>query len=334
MLKVNTTGRSESVSAKVLRCVAALIPVALLTGCQEFVVLFPAGYVAEQQRDLLVASVVLMLVIIIPLFVAIAVVAWRYRESSRTAAYAPEWEHSIKLELLIWSVPLVIVFTLGAMTWITTHTLDPYTPVARISDEQPLPEDVDAFRVDVVALNWNWLFLYPELGIATVGKLVTPVNVPIKFRITATDIMNSFYIPTLAGQIYAMPGMRTLLHAVIDEPGVYQGISANYSGHGFNYMDFPYIAMTAADFEQWVARVRNRGGQLSRAKFRALENPTVDPPVRYYAAYTDGLFRRVVLECFQAGATCRPQGLPVVGMCRGTLPPADLQQQVVLKTTD
>lgn len=283
-------------------------------------ILFPAGFVAEQQRDLLVASVVLMLLIIVPLFVAITIIAIRYRESNPKAAYAPEWEHSIKLELLIWAAPLAIVIALGVITWIGTHTLDPYSPLARIDDMKPVhPEKVDALNVDVVALRWNWLFLYPEYGIATVGQLAAPVDVPIKFRITATDIMNSFFIPTLAGQIYAMPGMQTRLTAVINEVGTFKGISANYSGKGFNHMNFPFIAMTRADFRQWVANVKSGGGNLSREQFRVLENPSIDPPVHHYAEYADDLFRAVVLECFQAGAQCPPR-LPVVAMCRGPLP--------------
>ncbi|MDN5937229.1 MAG: ubiquinol oxidase subunit II [Salinisphaera sp.] len=293
--------------AKLLRFLAVLVAPALLGGCQQFVVLFPAGYVAEQQRDLLVASVVLMLVIIVPLFAAIAWIAWRYREHNPRSAYAPEWEHSTKLELLIWAAPLAIVVVLGAMTWIGTHLLDPYSSLTRIDDQQPLPEKLEPVQIDVVALNWKWLFLYPQYGIATVGEVAAPVNVPLHFRITATDIMNSFYIPTLAGQIYAMPGMQTQLIAVINETGTYQGISANYSGEGFNYMDFDFLGMTEAKFKQWVAQIKNGANRLTRERFQALAKPSVDVPVQYYADYADGLFRTIVLECFQAGAGCAPQ---------------------------
>lgn len=297
------------------RCLIVLIPAALLSGCEQLVVLFPSGYVAEQQSDLLIASVVLMLLIIIPLFVAITVIAYRYRESSQKASYAPEWDHSIKLELLIWATPLAIIIALGAMTWIGTHVLDPYSPVARIHEDQPLPENVDPIRVDVVALNWKWLFLYPEYGIATVGELAAPVNVPINFRLTATDVMNSFYIPALAGQIYAMPAMQTQLNAVINEPGTYQGISANYSGRGFSHMDFDFIGMTEADFTQWIKQVQGSDQRLTRTQFQKLAEPSVDVPVQYYADYADDLFQSVVLRCYGLGETCRQEWMQVAAMC-------------------
>lgn len=279
----------------------------LLAGCAQLTVLFPSGDVAEQQRDMLVASVVLMLLIIVPVCVATAVIAYRYRESNLKSSYAPDWEHSTKLELLIWAAPLAIIITLGAMTWIGTHLLDPYSPLTRIDDHIPLPQNAEPLRVDVVALNWKWLFLYPDYGIATVGEVAAPVDVPINFRITATDIMNSFYIPALAGQIYAMPGMQTQLNAVINAVGTYKGISANYSGRGFNYMDFRFLGMTAADFEQWVATIKSGNANLSRAHYRELAQPSVDVPVQYYADYVDGLFRAIVLECFSGSAACESE---------------------------
>lgn len=258
---------------------------------------------------MLVASVVLMLLIIIPLFVAITIIAIRYRESNQDSAYAPKWEHSTKLELLIWAAPLLIVITLGAMTWIGTHKLDPYSSLTRIDDNKPLNHaQVDALEVDVIALNWKWLFLYPEYDIATVGKLVAPVDVPILFRISATDIMNSFFIPTMAGQIYAMPGMQTQLIAVMNETGKFKGISANYSGHGFNHMDFPFVVKTREQFQQWTRKISNNGGALTQDEFRELAQPSADVPIHSYADYTDHLFREVVRRCYAGAATCRWDG--------------------------
>lgn len=293
-----------------------LLGTALLTGCEKFTILFPAGYVAEQQRDLLVASVVLMALVVIPLFVALIVIIYKYRDTNPKSSYAPEWEDSTKLELLIWAGPLVIVIALGAITWVGTHQLDPYSPLERIDDNQPLdPEKVDALQVDVVALRWKWLFLYPEYGIATVGKLAAPVDVPLKFRISAADIMNSFFIPTLAGQIYAMPGMQTQLIAVINEPGHYKGISANLNGLGFNHMDFDFIAMKKQKFQQWVEKVQSGDGNLTEERYRELSEPSIEIPRRYYANYADGIFRKVVLECFQPGGQCQPMWLSAAKMC-------------------
>lgn len=264
---------------------------------------------------MLVASVVLMALIVVPLFIATIVIVYKYRDTNPKSSYAPEWEHSTKLELLIWAAPLLIVIALGAMTWIGTHTLDPYSKIAGIDHNTPLPEKVDAVNIDVVALNWKWLFLYPEYGIATVGKVAAPVNAPLHFRITATDVMNSFYIPALAGQIYAMPGMQTQLNAVINETGTFKGISANYSGEGFNHMDFDFIAMTDEKFQEWVKEVKEENASLSQAAFRALAEPGIEIPHHYYGSYADGLFRTIVLRCYGKGETCRPEWLPVAQIC-------------------
>lgn len=289
-----------------LRCLSLLAPVALLSGCQKFTVLVPSGYVAAQQRDILIASVVLMMIIVIPLFVALFIIARRYRESNRDSAYAPDWSHSTRLELLMWAVPLAIVVILGAITWTGTHRYAPYSELRHINHEIPVDANMTPLKVDVVALNWKWLFLYPQYGIATVGEVAAPINVPINFRITASDLMNSFYIPALAGQIYAMPGMRTKLNAVINEPGKYKGVDANYSGEGFNYMDFSFIGMKHEQFKQWVAKIKSGDKNLTRKTFRAtLLKDSINVPVKYYAQYADGLFRSIVQRCFAGSAKCQ-----------------------------
>ncbi|HEY1090121.1 MAG TPA: ubiquinol oxidase subunit II, partial [Burkholderiaceae bacterium] len=189
----------------------------LLAGCNS-VVLKPAGDVAQQQGDLIVYSTLLMLIIIIPVMALTVVFAWRYRAANK-ATYKPEWDHSTFLELAIWAGPLLIVIALGALTWITTHTLDPYRPLSRIDEDRPLPPGVKPLVVEAIALDWKWLFIYPEEGIAVVNEMAAPVDRPIHFKITSSAVMNSFYIPALAGQIYAMAGMETKLHAVINQPG-------------------------------------------------------------------------------------------------------------------
>src|SRR5689334_14713661 len=229
-----------------------LFPLAgLLSGC-DLVVLAPAGDVAAQQRDLLVVSTLLMLVIIIPVMALTVFFAWRYRQSNAAATYAPDWDHSTKLELVIWAAPLLIIICLGALTWLGTHLLDPYRRIDRIEPGQPVTEAHKPLRVEVVALDWKWLFIYPDYGIASVNELAAPVNQPIDFRITSSTVMNSFYIPALAGQIYAMPAMETKLHAVINRPGTYTGFSANYSGAGFSGMRFAFHGLSDQAFTDWV----------------------------------------------------------------------------------
>jgi cytochrome o ubiquinol oxidase subunit 2 len=220
--------------------------------------------------------------------------AWRYRQSNTAAAYAPDWDHSTRLELVIWGAPLLIIIALGAITWISTHKLDPYRPLDRIDAQRSVPAGVKPLVVQVVALDWKWLFLYPEEGIATVNELAAPVDRPIEFRITASNVMNSFYVPALAGQVYAMPGMQTQLHAVINQAGRYEGFSANYSGAGFSDMRFAFLGLSGGDFERWVAGNRAQARTLSPAVYQQLERPSQRDPVRRYGQIDPGLFDAIV----------------------------------------
>jgi cytochrome o ubiquinol oxidase subunit II len=263
------------------------------------VVLDPAGEVAAQQRDLLVQSTLLMLLIIVPVMALIVLFAWRYRVSNKTARYEPEWEHSTQLELVIWGAPLLIIICLGALTWMGTHLLDPYRALAR----QP-GKNVEPLQVEVVALDWKWLFIYPQYGVATVNEVAAPVGRPISFHITSASVMNSFFIPALAGQIYAMSGMETRLHAVIDKPGAYEGFSANYSGAGFSGMRFVFTGMPAGAFAKWVDRIKASGGSLDRANYMALEQPSENVPVSTYAAVDATLFDAILNLCVEPGKMC------------------------------
>ena len=276
---------------------------ALLAGC-DTVVLNPSGDIAAQQGNLIVISTVLMLLIIVPVIALTILFAWRYRKNNTEARYEPEWDHSTKLELVIWGAPLLIIIALGLITWITTHTLDPYRPLARIDAERPLPADHKPLVVEVVALDWKWLFIYPEQGIATVNELATPVDVPVRFKITASSYMNSFYIPALAGQIYAMPGMETKLNAVLNEAGTYEGFSANYSGAGFSDMRFKYHGMNEADFERWVQGVKAKGGALDRAGYLQLEKPSEREPVRRYGSVDPQLYHAILNRCVAENTVC------------------------------
>lgn len=286
-----------------LRPLLLLPLLALLPGC-EAVVLAPAGDIAAQQRDLLMMSVYLMLIIIIPVMALTVFFAWKYRESNKEARYEPDWDHSTHLELVIWAAPLLIIICLGAITWAGTHLLDPYRPLDRIAEGQAVAEDQRPLQVEVVAMDWKWLFIYPEYGVATVNELAAPVDRPIRFHITSTGVMNSFYIPALAGQIYAMPGMETKLHAVINRPGEYVGFSANYSGDGFSHMRFAFHGLDQAGFDQWVAGVRASGQELDRETYLELEKPSEKAPVIHYASVDDRLFDAVVNMCVEPGKMC------------------------------
>lgn len=304
-----------------------LLPLAgLLSGC-NLDVLAPAGDVAAQQRDLLVVSTVLMLIIIIPVMALTVFFAWRYRASNASATYTPDWDHSTKLELVIWAAPLLIIICLGALTWLGTHLLDPYRRIDRIEPGKPITQDHKPITVEVVALDWKWLFIYPDYGIAAVNELAAPVDRPIDFRITSSAVMNSFYIPALAGQIYAMPGMETKLHAVINDPGTYKGFSANYSGAGFSGMRFDFHGLSAEAFDQWVAKARAGTETLSRESYLELERPSENEPVRHYASVDPDLYDAVVNMCVERGKMCMNEmmaidakgGLGLAG-ARSTLP--------------
>lgn len=288
------------------RSFAILLSAALLAGCNT-VVMNPSGDIAAQQSRLIFISTLLMLLIIVPVIALTVLFAWRYRKSNTSAKYEPDWDHSTKLELVIWGAPLLIIIALGLLTWISTHQLDPYRPLQRIDANRPVPEGTKSLEVQVVALDWKWLFIYPEQGVATVNELVTPVDVPIHFKITASSTMNSFFIPALAGQIYAMPGMQTTLHAVLNKAGEYEGFSANYSGAGFSHMRFRYRGVSAGEFDHWAQQTKAAGGTLERADYLALEKPSERDPVRRYSAVAPDLFNAVVNRCVAPGTVCMEQ---------------------------
>lgn len=281
-----------------------------LGGC-DWVVMKPHGDIAAQQAQLIVTSTLLMLLIIVPVIALTLFFAWRYRQSNTEATYTPDWDHSTRLELIIWGAPLLIIIALGAITWISTHKLDPYRPLDRIDAERPLPAGVKPLVVEVVALDWKWLFLYPEQGIATVNELAAPVDRPIQFRITSSTVMNAFYVPALAGMVYAMPGMETKLHAVINKAGDYEGLSANYSGAGFSKMRFRFHGLSDTDFDQWVARNRQQGATLDGPTYLQLEQPSEAEPVRRYAKVDAGLFSAIVNRCVDGQKMCMHQMMAI-----------------------
>ena len=284
-----------------------LLPCIGLLGACHAVVMDPSGDIAVQQRDMLLVSTYLMLLIIVPVILLTVWFAWKYRQSNKEARYEPDWDHSTQLELVIWSVPLLIIICLGAITWVGTHLLDPFRPLDRIAPGRPIAKEINPLEVDVVALDWKWLFIYPEYGVATVNELAAPLDRPIDFHITSASVMNSFYIPALAGQIYAMVGMDTQLHAVINKPGKFSGMSANYSGAGFSGMHFTFYGRSEAEFAQWIAAIKQDKARLGRSDYLTLAQPTSNEPVRHYGSIDTSLYGAVLNMCVEPGKTCMNQ---------------------------
>ncbi|MEM7058748.1 MAG: ubiquinol oxidase subunit II [Pseudomonadota bacterium] len=276
----------------------------LLSGC-ELIVLDAPGDVAAQQGDLIIYATVLMLIVIVPVMALTVFFAFKYRESNKDANYEPDWDHSISLEIVVWSVPLAIIICLAGLTWVATHRLEPYDPLRRISEDRAITPFDKPMVVQVVAMDWKWLFIYPEHGIATVNEAAAIVDRPIEFQLTSATVMNSFYIPALAGQIYAMAGMQTELNAVMNEPGTYHGISANYSGAGFSHMHFDFHAFDQAGFDEWVATVKAENKILDREAYVDLEDPTINHPIVYFGGIENDMWERIVNMCVGGDDLCR-----------------------------
>lgn len=268
--------------------------VAVLSGCSAGV-LDPAGPVAAGERTILLNSLVIMLGIVVPTILVTLLFAWWFRAGNAKAKHLPEWSYSGRLELLVWSVPALVVIFLAGITWIGSHQLAP---------ERPLDSKVPPINVQVVALDWKWLFIYPDLGIATVNELALPVDVPVHFSITSTDQFNTLYVPTLAGMIYAMPTMKSELNAVINKPVTSEGYSGNYTGRGYSDMRFKFYGRSPDDFARWVSGIKAGGGALQTANYIDLAKPSEKVPVMRFASVQSGLFDRIVNRCVEPGKPC------------------------------
>lgn len=269
------------------------------------VVMNPTGDIALQQRNLILLSTGIMLLVIVPVITLTILFAWRYRRGNPNKTYDPGFTHSAKVELVIWSCPLLIILILGAVTWTSTHQLDPFRPLDRIASGRPIPADTKPLEVEVVSLDWKWLFIYPEQGIATVNELALPVDRPVRFKITSANQFSTFYAPTMAGMIYAMPGMQSQLHAVLNKVGDSWGYSGNYTGAGHTDNRFRLRAMDAAAFDRWIGQVKASGqGALAPASYLVLEKPSEKVPVMHFSAVTPGLFGRVLNGCVRPGTPC------------------------------
>lgn len=273
--------------------IAFLSGLALLMVSCKAVVLDPKGVIASDERTLIFTAVGLMLIVVIPVFIMTFMFAWKYRASNSQATYDPHWTHSTLLEVVVWSVSGIIVAILATITWISSHRLDPYKPLDVIT--KPV-------NIQVIALDWKWLFIYPEENIATINYIKLPVNVPINFKITSDAPMNSFWIPQLGGQIYAMTGMQTQLHLMATNVGQYGGGSANFSGAGFSGMRFVASVGSQEEFEQWVSEVRQSANTLNDGEYIQIEKPSENTPVTYYSSVRPGLYHDVILKFMMPNA--------------------------------
>jgi cytochrome o ubiquinol oxidase subunit 2 len=280
--------KSIKIVLPILLAIGVII-VAAIFFFQQFnvAVLNPQGEIARQQRDLIVFTTLLGFGVVIPVFVMLGVFAWKFREGNHKANYRPEWDGNKYLEMVWWGIPCAIILVLSVVTWRTSHDLDPY---------KTLSSNVKPVNVQVVALQWKWLFIYPDLGVASVNLLEIPEKTPINFTITSDAPMNSFWIPSLGGQVYAMSGMSTKLHLIADNTGDYRGSSANISGKGFADMKFTARSSSAADFSAWLGRVRRTSTALDQSSYDALALPaSLDKPAYYVVKDTD-LYDRIVMK--------------------------------------
>lgn len=272
------------------RMAAILMPVLLLltTGCtKNIVVLDPKGPIAEQQMDLMIVSLILSCIVIVPVLVMTAIIIWRYRErEGRKAAYTPRWEHSTRLEVVWWGIPIIVILILAVITVKGTYALEPSKPLE--SAEKPI-------TVQVTSLNWKWLFQYPEQGIATVNELKIPEGVPVRFEITADSPMNSFWIPQLGGQMYAMSGMAMTLYLQADEVGEYWGSGANFTGTHFSDMYFDVESMTRDRFDDWVAGIKETSSALTLEGYKQLVEPSTSE-AQTFSSFPEGLFEMTVTK--------------------------------------
>ncbi|HKR81915.1 MAG TPA: ubiquinol oxidase subunit II [Candidatus Saccharimonadales bacterium] len=243
------------------------------------------GQIGNEERHLMYIALSLALIVVVPVFTLLFIFAWRYRESNHKAHYSPELDHSRVAETIWWLIPGVLILILSVITWNASHKLDPYKPLA--SSAKPL-------RVQVVSLDWKWLFIYPEQHIASVNLVQLPVNRPINFEVTSDSVMNSFWIPQLGGQIYSMPGMQTELHLMADKVGQYAGSSANISGSGFADMKFTARVSSQAGFDTWAAAVQKAPNKLTQNQYDVLAKPTKDNPVAVYASADPALYDTIV----------------------------------------
>jgi cytochrome o ubiquinol oxidase subunit 2 len=269
--------------ARWLRAISMTSAAMLMASCNEGV-LDPRGPVGKAERVILYDSTAIMLAVVIPVIVLTLVFAWWFRARNKQARYRPDWEYSGRIEMIIWSIPALIVLFLGGIAWTGSHDLDPPLPLA----DSTAPLDIE-----VISLDWRWLFIYPHEGIASLNRLVVPAGVPLRFRLTSTTVMNSFFVPQLGSQIYTMPNMVTRLNLKADEPGTFEGLSAQFSGDGFSDMRFDLVSTEPEAFKSWVSTAKTQGGVLDAGTFEELVKPAKADGAQTYAQVSEGLFDKI-----------------------------------------
>jgi cytochrome o ubiquinol oxidase subunit II len=259
-----------------------------LVGCQQLIVLDPKGVVGQGTSTLLIDSFVIMVPIVVPTILAALIFGWWYRASNRRAYFQPSFVESGKIEIVTWSIPLLTIMLLGSVAWIGSHDLDP---------AKPLSSKDEALNVQVVSLDWKWLFIYPDQNVASVNRLVIPAAVPIHFTLTSASVMNAFFVPQLGSMIYTMNGMATQLNLNANEPGAFMGLSAMFSGNGFADMHFKTEAMPKANFDAWTKETSNGGGPtLSSQAYKDLSVQSMNVAPFTYSSVEPGLFDKIVRQ--------------------------------------
>ena len=291
MNKINN--KTSNGMKKAMRVITALAALGLFSflfmyiGSHNMGILNPKGTIAIAQKDLIITALCLMLMVIIPVFILLATFSWRYRASNTKAKYTPDWHSNRALEITWWGISTIIIIILATITWKSTHSLDPF---------RPIDSSVKPITIQAIALDWKWLFIYPEQNIATVNFIEFPKDVPLNFEITADAPMNAFWIPQLGGQVYAMAGMTAKLHLMANEEGEYSGLSSNFSGAGFSGMKFVAKATSREDFDQWVNTVRLSPLSLSSDEYNELLKQSKNNPVAYYASVKENLYNTIIMK--------------------------------------
>jgi cytochrome o ubiquinol oxidase subunit 2 len=279
---------------EVRRLVLRLAPLAAalpLAGC-DWAVLDPKGPIGDANKTILIDSVAIMLAIVVPTIAATLAAAWWWRSSNTRARYLPDFEYSGQLELIVWAIPLLTIMLLGGVAWIGSHDLDPARPLA--SKEAPL-------NVQVVSLDWKWLFIYPDQHVASVNRLVIPAGTPIHFSLTSGSVMTAFFVPQLGSMIYTMNRMRTQLHLAADKPGTFRGLASQLSGDGFADMHFEVVAKSAPDFYDWLGQARAAGPELTPESYIELSKQSVVAKPFTFRTVADGLFEKVLDQTLPPG---------------------------------
>ncbi len=271
-------------SVTTLAIVGALF---FVTWGRDIPVLNPSGTIADQEFILIAITTGLGIFVVVPVFVLLFSIAWKYRATNEKAPYEPELEGNRKLEALWWGIPLFIILVLAIITWVSTHNLDPY---------KSLKSDITPVKVQVVSLNWKWLFIYPELGVATVNYMNIPKNTPIDLTLTSDAPMNSFWVPALAGQVYTMSGMSTRLHLMADTVGTFNGSSTNISGDGYAGMSFKVYSMEESDFVSWARKAADSKDMLTAKTYAKLAENSVNNPEATYMLMAPTLYDDIVMK--------------------------------------